>query len=204
MSPDTQEKVHNQGYLYEGLPFRLFNFSRLLGKYQIKGQRIEFRDGFIVYISSPVESLIQEISNNILTRPGQISNNPLELNSIEAIPYKASDAIRMLSPVLIAKNTFEKTEYISPWDENFNELININLKKKYYLTHKKEYSGQPVAITPFTPHKKHIQVVKYKNTTHTAWGGQYLISGGAELLEVAYNTGIGQKNAQGFGMFEFI
>jgi len=37
-----------------------------------------------------------------------------------------------------------------------------------------------------------------------AWLGTYQIHGKPELISLAYDTGLGSKNSQGFGMFEIL
>jgi CRISPR-associated endoribonuclease Cas6 len=204
MSPETRNRVHEEGYRYGKLPFRLFNFSRLLGKYQAEKHHICF-DAFSIQISSPIESLIQEIASSILIKSNILAGQPVNVCSLEVIPFKKTDVIKMLSPLVIAKNVGKRTEYTSPWDENFNELVNNNLRKKYFLVHGKEYSGEGITLTSTSQYNTHLkQVVKYKNSLHTAWNGYFIVDGDEELLQIAFTTGIGQKSSQGFGMFQFM
>jgi len=52
-------------------------------------------------------------------------------------------------------------------------------------------------------HHKRV-VTKYKDTWINGWKGMYRISGSSRALEFIYNTGLGSKNSQGFGLLEVI
>jgi len=47
-------------------------------------------------------------------------------------------------------------------------------------------------------------MIKYKNVYVKGWMGIYDVETTPELLELAYYTGLGAKNSQGFGCFEII
>lgn len=46
------------------------------------------------------------------------------------------------------------------------------------------------------------QVTLFKGTRITAWDGRFRLKGDPALLTFLYNTGLGTKSSQGFGMFE--
>ena len=52
--------------------------------------------------------------------------------------------------------------------------------------------------------KKDKYVTKYNDFYITGWQGIYELSGKREYLEFLYYVGIGERNSQGFGMFEII
>ena len=47
-------------------------------------------------------------------------------------------------------------------------------------------------------------VTRYKGILITAWYGTYQLTGERKYLDFLYQTGLGAKNAQGFGMFEIL
>ena len=47
-------------------------------------------------------------------------------------------------------------------------------------------------------------VTKYKGFYITGWCGEYVLKGERKYLDFLYQTGIGSKNAQGFGMFDIV
>ena len=42
----------------------------------------------------------------------------------------------------------------------------------------------------------------FKRTFITGWYGDYRLEGTPEVLDMLYQTGLGAKNSEGFGMFE--
>jgi len=48
--------------------FKMFTFSRLLGRHRREGDRIIFEEDFTLHISSPIERFIKEITNTVIKR----------------------------------------------------------------------------------------------------------------------------------------
>ncbi|MBQ8166545.1 MAG: CRISPR-associated endoribonuclease Cas6, partial [Lachnospiraceae bacterium] len=59
-----------------------------------------------------------------------------------------------------------------------------------------------VRLEPIKVTQKDKYVTKYKGIYVSGWKGIYQLSGEAKYLDFLYQTGLGAKNAQGFGMFE--
>ena len=47
-------------------------------------------------------------------------------------------------------------------------------------------------------------VTRYKGSYINAWYGTFQLKGKRKYLDFLYQTGVGSKNSQGFGMFEII
>lgn len=47
-------------------------------------------------------------------------------------------------------------------------------------------------------------MTKYKGFYISGWLGEYELSGEAKYLDFLYQTGLGSKNAQGFGLFDVV
>jgi len=47
-------------------------------------------------------------------------------------------------------------------------------------------------------------VTKYQGSYIEAWYGNFILSGKRKYLDFLYQTGLGSKNSQGFGMFNII
>ena len=47
-------------------------------------------------------------------------------------------------------------------------------------------------------------VIRYQNSYVTAWFVQLNLAGERRYLDFLYQTGLGAKNSQGFGMFEIV
>jgi len=48
------------------------------------------------------------------------------------------------------------------------------------------------------------KVVLFKDTVIKGWMGIYKLKSHPKILKLAYDTGLGSKNSQGFGMWEVI
>ncbi|MDI3481676.1 MAG: CRISPR-associated endoribonuclease Cas6 [Tepidanaerobacteraceae bacterium] len=217
ISPALADFLHDHGYILNGRQFKLFTFSRMEGRFIMrKDKKIEFMSPVRLTVASAVERFLRELAEGMLRNDNlNLYGQKLMLESVEVSqPLEDEDfeeeiTIKMLSPV-VAYNTVERAErartyYFSPWDEWFSELITANLEKKYELIMGKKYTGDYVRIIPIGPKdEKYCKVLDYKNTVIKGWMGIYKVKGDKRLLKIAYDTGLGSKNPQGFGCFEII
>ena len=144
-----------------------------------------------------------------------IYGRKLTLTSVAVLPdlqdvdFSEEVTIKMLSPVVayntVRKGNSSRTIYFSPWDEWFSELIRMNLERKYQLIYGERLQDADIRIEPIGPKdERYCKVLDYKNTVIKGWNGIYKLKGNRELIKVAYDTGLGSKNSQGFGCFEVI
>jgi CRISPR-associated endoribonuclease Cas6 len=95
----------------------------------------------------------------------------------------------------------KQTNFISPFDPIFSDKIEKNFYNKYQAYFKKEPTER-VIIRPKKVTQKDKVVTKFKDIIINAWNGTYEIQAPLPYLKFLYDTGIGAKNSQGFGMFE--
>lgn len=204
-------RVHDQGYLYEKRAFRLFTFSRLFGDFENANGLIIYKKKFILYVASPVTKILESFANS-LAKKGRIKigNNYLQVSAIEVLfpkEYEPPLYVRTLSPItvystLLTKDGNKKTYYYTPFESEFAKQIRDNLFKKYVLINNKECMNLDFNIIPHIVSKKNEHIIFYKDTVIKAWSGIYKIEGAKELLNIAFDCGIGAKNSQGFGMID--
>ena len=89
----------------------------------------------------------------------------------------------------------------APNQKEFYTLIDTNFRHKYqsYFGHD---SLTNITLLPVDHIKK--VVTNYKNTWITAYHGIFELHGDIQSLLLLYDTGLGMKNSQGFGMFDII
>ena len=201
--------LHNKGFLVGKRSFKLFVFSRLLGKYSIHRGRISYDGKIALYISSPLERFIYEVSNHMVKK-GTINIGGSKLHAVglsfaRSFVPKNEVKIRMLSPVtiystLLAPDGRKKTYYYSPYEKEFSELVDMNAKKKYFILNKKELKSE-LSIKPLRV--KEV-IMLYKKTVVKGWMGTFMLKGPKSLIRTVYEAGLGAKNSQGFGMFEVV
>ncbi|WP_048602193.1 CRISPR-associated endoribonuclease Cas6 [Rubeoparvulum massiliense] len=212
---DLAHFLHEIGFVYEKRVYKLFTFSRLEGSYRIlkKEKQIQFLERVELSISCVVNELIEDLSNRfVLGQNLQLWGQPIIIEEVATSQLTALEQdkyeIRMLSPLTIY-STFEnvegvqKTQFISPFDSHFSDMIEQNFYKKYMAYYHRQPDGR-MKITPQKVTMKDRVVTKYKNLYLTGWMGQYTIESSFDTLQFLYDVGIGAKNPQGFGMFEIL
>lgn len=206
-------KLHNKG-IVDSLTkrkFKLFTFSRIipLDRHYIRDGRLFFNNSASLIVASSMDDFIFSFSEN-LTKIGHFSLGNLTLVvtsvSIESPPeYNEVVKIRTLSPITIYTtfNTADgrkKTYYYCPFEKEFSEQIIQNLEKKYRaLTNKKLCEGY---IKPYKVSNSNERIVIYKGTVVKGWDGIFELSLPIETYKLAFDTGLGAKNSQGFGCIE--
>lgn len=212
--PTLAHFLHTDGFQYEKRKFKMFTFSRLLGKtsYDKVNNMLELRPPIKLIISSPMDKLLESLGSGLLNN-GHIylGNHKLKIDEIEARSINiAGDNIRifMLSPVVtystVVRNGRNYTYYYSPYEEMFSKNISSNLGKKARLVHAQLPREGQIIITPDVVSPRDKKIVNFKGTVIKGWMGIYKIKGPKELLQVALDAGIGSKNSQGFGCFDII
>jgi len=203
--------LHDEGYSYQKRKFKFFTFSRLIGEIRFIDGFFEIESPFKLMVASSKDNILQSLAENIV----KISEFKLGSNTvyIESINVHLTPAIsdnliiRMLSPVTVYSTLKKadgasKTYYYNPMEKEFGELIKKNLIKKYFALYNREPTSDDFIIKALNVSKRDEKIIKYKNFIIKGWMGRYNLIGNPELLKLAYDTGIGSKNSQGFGCFE--
>ncbi len=205
--------VHNSGFKYEKRVFKLFTFSRLLGRLRPEGGLFRVQSPVRVVVSSPYNELLQSLAENLMKGPEvTLAGQALQVESISvefAPALEGSVEIKMLSPVTVystlqSPDGKKKTYYYNPKEEEFSELLRKNIIKKYRAFYEKDPASTAFSIEPLRVSKKDEKIVTYKNFIIKGWMGRYRLSGTPELIRLAYDAGLGGKNSQGFGCFEVV
>lgn len=202
--------LHDKGFEYEKRKFKMFVFSRLFSKnYKIIENEIVFDKEIYFFISSPLNEFLSQFTQNLFKNPSiKIFRNELILKGVYilGIPQiKETGKIKMLSPLTcystLYKKDKKKTYYYSPFEKEFEFLIQENLRKKYEAFYKKTKDFE-FKIKPMKVDKNSEKIINYKGTVIKGWLGIFEINSLPEIIKFAYDVGLGSKNSQGFGMFE--
>lgn len=212
ISRELADFLHDKGFLYGKRRFKMFTFSRLRGRCVLDKARKQFiYDGDLrLHVSSPIEKFIGDLANTIIKKGFIVLGK--SILKVTGLAFPADPNIKdgeikihMLSPLtvystLLSPDGKKKTYYFSPYEKEFTELINSNLKKKYFLLSSKNIKST-INIKPVRVREV---IVFYKDTVVKGWTGYFLLRGCKELVQTAYDVGLGAKNSQGFGMFEVV
>jgi len=174
-------------------------------------EALYFNNGISFYFSSVKDFIIEDMGNRAISLPNSsLLDQDIFIKSIEVLtPPKFENKmnIKMLSPLTMystvkTSDGNNKTYYYSPYEKEFSGLITKNAKKKYKTAYNKEIEGN-LQLTPLHfEERRNRAVIYFKNTRIDGWTGVFKLEGNPELIKITYDTGLGGKNPEGFGMWE--
>ncbi|MGI5875572.1 MAG: CRISPR-associated endoribonuclease Cas6 [Dethiobacteria bacterium] len=210
-NPLLRKYLHEHGFMFEKRSFKLFTFSRLMGKETYFNKEkgwLKLIPPLSLIICSPVPFILQELGTGLLRRgQARIGPTQLEIDRIDVAEIHISKdkvQVHMLSPLTVystlpSSEGRRYTYYYSPFEPRFGELTRENLIKKYKLIHGSPPPNDEFAIEPLAVEEKDHKVTRYKNFIIKGWMGDYELRGDPALLQVALSAGLGAKNSQGYG-----
>lgn len=210
-NPVLRSYLHDQGFALEKRRFKLFTFSRLMGRasrYDKATGQLILTPPLSLVVCSPIPFILQELGTGFLrqgrVRLGDVSLTVKEMATAAPRATQNNLRVRMLSP-LVTYSTLDGTGgraytyYYSPFEPRFGELIGANLAKKHLLVHGRPPLADGFTIRPVRVEDRDQKVTYYKDTVVKGWMGDYELSGDPALLQVALDAGMGAKNSQGYG-----
>lgn len=196
---EAANEAHRQEKGVRKMP--LFTFSSLRGNYRVnREQRAIYFDTLYFYVSCLDDYLGFSLVTNLFKGITIFSHRfPCQITSLP--DYQGGNWIELLSPVTVHKTELgtKKTIYFEPNTMEFTSAIYQNLKRKYQYYYGEEYEG-PFALSA-TPASVKKSIITYKGTNIRAYSGRFHLVASPEAMTLLYNIGLGEKNAQGFGMF---
>ena len=202
--------------LHSSNTFKFFNFSQLnIPKRKIAENGIISKNGVInFYLSSPNDLLIKNIVNGFVDNlEVKFKNEKLTVTKIEALKtpkFREKSEFKTLSPINIRDsqeiNGKLKRVDLAPSDKFFRG-IKTNLIKKYCIFNELDDTDKEIKIYSEMANvkRKRITIPKGPNTTyHRAYMMDLILEGDLDLIEFAYDVGLGEKNSMGFGMIKYI
>lgn len=209
ISEELAAFLHDKGFEFEKRSFKMFTFSRLLGNCLVQNSRINFEGNIYLHVRSPVVRFVEELANSVL-KSGEVVLGPHKLKVVgvnfpEAPKFGSEEQIRLLSAATVYSTLYtgegrKKTYYYSPYEAEFSELVTKNAKKKHAILHDKNI-GARLTVVPLHMHEIHA---RYQTTVVKGWLGTAILQGSKALIQTVYDTGLGSKNPQGFGMFDVV
>ena len=209
-SPEFSAFLHDDGYTRNRRAYKLFVFGPLEGPYRVRDGRITFPGPLSLEIRSPGAEFCRVFSgalaaeNAVTIGPYRVPLVSCELRrrSIEA----GRVDIRTRSPLCLTRTVDDgakkKTLFLSPEDKDFPALLNENFSRKYSAAFGRE-PATPVSVEKAARLRKYV--TQYRRGIYiTAWHGEFRISGDPDALDFLYQTGLGSRNSQGFGMFDTV
>ena len=211
-SDKIADKLHNEGFRFGNRIFKMFIFSRILERGERNNKGLIFKRSISFYFSSPFLEITEDFGMGALSSyKFKLFNQEIYVSGVEIMaPPRLTEInlIKMLSPVTI-HSTMEKADgikkayYYKPVEKEFSKLIEENAKKKIFLINKSDPSDSTLEIKPYRfSVKENLCVIKFKQTPIEAYTGIFELKGSKDLINATYDAGIGDKNPEGFGMWE--
>ncbi len=194
--------------------FKFYTFSNLILEDRIPGKNgLNFRKAHF-FLSSPDPEFIRSFAEGLLLEPEFfLENNENKTNfiieRIELLPvpkFSNRCTFRTLSPIYLKTLRNQEDRLVEfdlyPKDSKFHENLHKNLVARY-----EEFFGSKIEkdffeiinIPSFKPKR-----IKIENNYRRCSLMDICLSANPELLQFAYDAGLGEKNAMGFGYVEII
>ncbi|WP_180964008.1 CRISPR-associated endoribonuclease Cas6 [Haloimpatiens massiliensis] len=206
--------IHDEEFKKNVKNHKLYTFSKLQGKFtmDVKNKKITYYSGVNLLISSYDDKFLSNIVNSLVMKESMnVLNQEIKIDNIETSLYSVTgEEIRVYtkSPVTVYSTFKEeeknKTRYYSPYEKEFSEIIRKNLINKYKSYYGKLPEDNRFSIELLSRKKPKESVIIYRGIVIKGWSGEFVMRGSKELLNLAYQAGIGAKNSQGFGCVELI
>lgn len=206
-SPSTADQQHSK------FGSKLYTFSGLIGTNPKKHEEgLAFPNGFFV-ISSPDSDFVMRISEAFLDHQEFTIRGPAgealfiaeKVEILKPFFINTKYTFRTMSPIYVktvreVKNAKREVD-LYPNEPKFYERLHLNLLKKYELF----YGQQAVDHFDFLKvHDVRTKRVRIGESYRRCSLMTAAIEGSKELLKFAYDAGLGEKTAMGFGCIDVI
>jgi CRISPR-associated endoribonuclease Cas6 len=152
-----QSFLHDRGFTTDKSAFKMFTFSKFYGNYEYNNESksITFKNHVWFTLSSHDDKFLEYIIDKILfTEHYSLLDQEVRVSNIKYDKFSPNGGLKVItkSPIT-AHVSFKignktKTHYLSPFEEEFNNNIRINLIKKYKAFYGVEPEDNNFFITP--------------------------------------------------------
>lgn len=225
-SPEYATFLHDQGYTApSGRLMKLFTFSRLwIPAVRFNNNALYGSDAHWRFqIASPMDNTfvqnfvlgLFEAQNIVIAGRGLRAEFVIELVETLSQPEFA-DAMRFkcLSPITASTpREFDGKpagiRYYAPDDPDLSEAIRKNLLQKHEIIHKAPPADDRLQFNLEEKDHPKSKLITIKEGTPQetkikAFETYFTLKGSPELMQTAWQCGIGEHNAQGFGMIDLV
>ncbi len=207
---------------------KLYTFSKFLNsRVSVSGSLLSGSGDCKLFFSAPINDLSKmnklvqslDIMNtiNLEYDDKSVEFDIKEVKLLAEPSFGNIEKFIMLSPTTISKTRYTNNErfiqYLKATDEDTPGAKAYNLRKKYELVHRKKYNG-PLEIKfdrNYIEYKGGAEGVSklitiFENTNQETKIKAFIVPlkiiGRSDIISVAYQCGIGERNTLGMGMIE--
>jgi len=214
------EWLHDKAYQLDKRIYKMFTFSRLVGPFRRENGSLRFQGPVGFQLASYNGDVLCSLAEHLLKAPNiRLGANRCRISGIEVLAQPEVDfdkpvRVKTLSPLVIYETLKDgagcnKTHYLNPQDVEWGQRMIDNLAHKAE-TLKWEDPHEALKGTWIRPQRVNLndqKIVLYKKTGYKdfvikGWTGLYKVKLPERYFWLAYDAGLGGKNAQGFGMVE--
>ena len=196
--------LHNEGIKLNNRKFKLLTFSEIYGDtiYNKNKKVLLFHSSGCFDVTSFNDEIILNIVKYIEDNNYIIFKN----QCIKIIKYDILNdfcnnnekvTFYTVSPITIYKTINKFVKYYNPNEKEFKEAIINNIRKKYFLCYNRNAANFDILEIEDVVKK----LVYFRNTIYEAYHLSITFKGlNPEIQKIIMTTGLGPKNALGFGM----
>lgn len=209
--PGYSSFLHEQGYADGNRKFKLFCFSELqpAGQYRVNTaeRTITYLSDITLEVRSVQPYFIGLLFSYFSGRPTvRLGDNTVTVKARLGDSHIFTDHVRVrtLSPLTVYRTEENGcTTYFSPKEERFYDAV-LNGARRKWRSWRGSEDGFSLTVQPVSGQTEKSRYTcrktKFKSTFITAWHGEFDLAGSAEVLDFLYQTGLGSKNSEGFGL----
>lgn len=211
--------LHDNGFISGNKKFKLFTFSHLIvPNYTIDKQRqrliinSDYVEWYITFLPEKstrqfIYGIFQEQTIEISDLVSGAAFRVREVQVMPSLEYAPVMEMETMSPICVSqRNGQGKTDYLSPESSCYSEGLLTGLLSKYRAMYGYDYNGAATIDFRLLGQSKPVLVKIKANTPEQTFvkGYQYRfrISLPEPLMQIAYESGLGEKCSMGFGMIK--
>lgn len=204
--PQVAHRLHEEGWQGpEGRAYKPLTYSWLHGL-RPDGSGLWAEGAVTWWVSSPIEAVVEALALGLLLEPEvALGPHPVQVERIEVVPAPALEGSMTcvtLSPITVSTGERRADgrlvkRYLSPEEPGFASALAENLRRKAAAFYGQEIRGE-VVIRPQPPYRS--KLVRIHDTDIRGWMLRLTLEGDPRLLRLAYEAGLGEHTASGFGM----
>ncbi|MDQ3398297.1 MAG: CRISPR-associated endoribonuclease Cas6 [Deinococcota bacterium] len=220
LEPNLAKWLHGEAYRLAARTYKMFVFSRLEGQttFDRKNSRLTFIGPVSFKLASYNTDILSSLAEHLLKSSQlRLGNNACAVSGIEILTPPKPDfgrpvRVKALSPITIYSTLThgdgrKKTYYYDPREREWGGMILGNLARKAKALGWEEAPDEALKeawVRPYRVNEGDQKIIIYKGSMFKAWTGVYEMTLPQPYFELAYDVGLGGKNAQGFGMVEVV
>ena len=211
--------LHENGYQIHGKRFKMFTYSNLfIPRYAIDKKRERFivqSNLSTLYIGflpeKSTQCFVQGVfADQTIQIADHISGAQFRIREVQAqepLTYSPNQIFETLSPICVSeRNDRGYMDYLAPTDPHYEQGLLTGLLARYEAAYGKPCEGEQYCnLTILGTPKSRLVRVKAGTPQETRVRGylyRFHIDLPEPLMQIAYESGLGEKGSMGFGMIK--